>query len=234
MYADTLQEDGFSRTRPQLTAWVLGAAGWSLLLLGFLTPWIKPQTRQFYVENETWLVAQLLDLSEVEQMRPLFEGLSCTPPCDLPAKIAASPWAAFAETFAAGRGLNGWELLFGPFAPSAGIRILAGSYLLNLLLPLVCAVRHTEIGRGAAFLIGTGAGLSLLLSVFYLPVVDTLGYQDQFLLSLIATMGGSHQGWGLWMGLAGLFLLQIFSVTLWFTALYTASHTHSYHEGDTW
>ncbi len=230
-YNDVLQEDNFSHTRPQLTVWVLGAAGWGLLLLGFLTPWIKPQTRQFYAENEAWLAAQLRNLSEVEQTHPLFEGLDCAPPCDLSAKIASSPWASLAETFAAGRGLNGWQLLFGPYAPAMGISVLAGSYLLNLLLPLVwLGTRATDFGRGAALLMGVGTLASLFFSVLRLPIIDTLGYSDQFLLSLIATLGGSHQGWGLWAGLAGLFLLLIFSATLGFTAPQANSHL----EGETW
>ncbi|MBI3241802.1 MAG: hypothetical protein HYZ49_05855 [Chloroflexi bacterium] len=169
------------------------------IVIGFLGPWVSPQSPTFYTENLGWMDGSLVAL-----FRPLLEALGCVTGCNFSTLISASPWSAVAAALARGESLFAWQFLIGTFPVTLWLWSLALSYPLAVLLVLVRIVihRHSFARLLDAFLAGV-SGVSLLLSIFQFHALDTLGYSSDFVLCLIATLAGSHQGWGIMLGFLG-------------------------------
>lgn len=206
-------EQGSAHSTPVLL-W-LGVAGVLLLLLGIVTPWISPRRDFDYQANKQWFTDQLQRLDNVEEARPIADALGCSLPCNLDAEVATSLWSPLDERFTAGGTIAGWQLLGGRFHPAGALRAMV---IISLLLLMVTTAWVATGGRFAPHLLAVVLGLSaftgLTLSVFQLPKVDTLGYDHHFLLSLLSTLAGSHQGWGLWFILAGYLVSLVLAVSI--------------------
>jgi hypothetical protein len=200
-----------SRKRRQIPL-LLSGLGMILLSIGILSPWVSPRRSFNYNTNKIWFIERMQKVDALPEIYQVTEALGCNSPCMLDEQIIASPWAPLDQKFANGKSVRGWEILLGQFQPAIGLKLLVVVCLILLLITLIWVImgEHGEPEFWAA-LIGLNSFMGLILSVFQLPKIDTLGYDNNFLLSLIAVLAGSHQGWGLWLIVTGYLALLILS-----------------------
>lgn len=213
------------RDRTYLAPAWLGWLG-SLLVCGSLLilPWATVAPTGTFQRNAEWLTqnTDLLDkLREVPALQPLLASIQLGSVDAIRQTLSSPETQEFLTLVEQGDTLSAWALLrlAWPVSPLLSLAIVMN--LLAAIISLAASLLTLSSAPNSGRILGMASGVlavaGLTALVVRIPIIDTIGNTDNFLIRIIAVMGGVQVASGGWWMVLGCVLLT--GTAAWYTLL---------------
>lgn len=213
------------RDRTYLAPAWLGWLGSMLVCGAFLIlPWATTAPTGTFQRNAEWLTQHtdfLTKLQDVPALQPLLSSVQLGSVDAIRQTLSSPETQEFLEWVEQGEALTAWTLLplAWPVSPLLSLAIVAGllAAIISLVASLLALSSAPNTGRILGMVSGVLAVVGLILLVLRIPVIDTIGNTDNFLIRVIAVMGGVQVASGVWWMVLG--CLLVVGAAAWYVLL---------------